>query len=66
MKYTLMAQVTISIYTEVEANSLEEAIMIAGDRGIETTQYQAEEQAQEFWCADEYDGTPQNIRHEKD
>jgi len=63
-KYTLTANVTISIYTEVEANSLEEAIKIAQDRDIETTQHRADEQIKEFWCADEYDGTPQNISEE--
>lgn len=61
-KFNLVADVIISIYTEVEAETLEKAKEIAREREIESAEFRAEEQAKENWISDEYDGIPQNIR----
>jgi len=59
--YKLVGTVTVSIYTEVEANTLEEAIQIAQDRSIEKSQYK-DTRFDEFWLNDEYDGEVSNIK----
>lgn len=61
MKFKLTANVTISVYTEVEADTLEEAIEIGKERelmGITQTGCDTEKDA---WLCDELDGTPENI-----
>jgi|AntRauTorckE5430_2_1112549.scaffolds.fasta_scaffold03317_3 hypothetical protein len=59
--YKLTALCTISIQTNVTANSLEEAIEIANQRqDIMHEQYEHPDE-NEHWCADEYDGVPFNI-----
>ena len=61
MKFNLTAQVTISVYTEVEAETIEEAIEIAQERelmGITRTGVDTE---QDTWLCDELDGMPENI-----
>lgn len=63
-KFNLSAEVTISIYTIVEAETLEEAIELSGEREIETGQFNTEEQRESAWVADDYDGVPQNIKQE--
>ena len=65
-KYCLNALVTISIYTEVEANSLEEAIEIAEQREIEACNNDifSDNQIKRVWVADDYDGSPFNICEE--
>mgnify|MGYP003393970350 CR=1 FL=1 len=60
-KFNLSAQVTISIYTEVEANTLKEAIEIAQERSIEHSRWKDEEQRKRVWCSDEFDGEPCEI-----
>lgn len=60
--YKLSGVVTISIFTEVEANSLEEAIQIAENRGIEACRFGDKEQAGEVWVSEEFDGMPDKIR----
>lgn len=62
MKFKLTANVTISVYTEVEADTLEEAIEIAKERelmGIAQTGCDTEE---DTWLCDELDGMPENIQ----
>ena len=62
MKFKLTANVTISVYTEVEADTLEEAIEIAKERelmGIAQTGFDTEE---DTWLCDELDGMPENIQ----
>lgn len=57
----MIANVTISVYTEVEANTLKEAIEIAQERelmGITQSGCDTEEDA---WLCDELDGVPENI-----
>ncbi len=61
-KFNLSGVVTISIYTEVEANSLEEAIQIAEGRSIEAYRFGDKEQASEVWVSEEFDGMACNIR----
>ncbi len=61
-KYQLSGVVTISIFTEVEANSLEEAIQIAENREIEAYRFKDKEQASESWVSEEFDGMPDKIR----
>jgi predicted phage gp36 major capsid-like protein len=61
MIFKLIANVTISVYTQVEANTLEEAVEIAKERelmGITQTGCDTE---QDTWLCDELDGIPQNI-----
>ena len=60
-KFTLYATITIGIYTEVEAETLEEAIEISKEREIEQAAWGDTEQKQRCWVSDEYDGTPENI-----
>jgi len=63
-KYNLTGTVTITIYTKVEADSLEEAIEIAEDRSIESYRWGDKAQEQNVWIVEEYDGMPMNIRNE--
>ena len=60
--FKLNASVTISIYTEIEAETLEEAIEKSYERSIEAYQWGDSEQSKEVWISDEYDGEPQGIR----
>lgn len=46
-KFNLTEQVTISVYTEVEANTLEEAISIAEERTIEAYRFGDDTQSEE-------------------
>lgn len=65
MKYKLSAQMTITVYTDVEANSLEEAIKIAQDRdpmGIASNNGDTEDFV---WMCDELDGYPKNICYDE-
>lgn len=61
MKYNLIANVTISIYTTVEAESLEEAIQISKERRIESYHWGDKSQSENVWVSDEFDGEPTNI-----
>lgn len=64
-EYNLTAKVTISIYTTVEANSLEEAIEIAKEREeIEKSHWGEAYKAKEMWLTDDFDGTPFDIEIE--
>ena len=60
-KFNLSGTVTISIYTEVEADNLEQAIEIAEGRHIEESRWGDTHQKTQAWIADEYDGEPMNI-----
>jgi hypothetical protein len=63
--YKLSATVTISIYTNVEADSLEEAIAIAENRGIEQYNWSDKDQSNDIWVAEEFDGMATNIKEEQ-
>ena len=60
-KFNLIGTVTISIYTEVEAENLEQAKKITESRDIEASRWGDKTQKQDAWIADEYDGEPMNI-----
>lgn len=60
--FKLNATVTISLYTEVEAETLQEAIEISQERSIEmVNNWGSDEQAQEVWVSSEFDGSPTDI-----
>lgn len=59
--YQLSASVTVSAYTEVEANSLEEAIEIAKGRSVLIGDERSGVFVDEMWAIDEADGEPTNI-----
>jgi hypothetical protein len=62
--YNLNAMITVSTYTEVEANSAEEAIEIAQNRYCEFSGSGYE--ASECWIIDDVDGVPINITVENE
>jgi hypothetical protein len=57
MKFYFDAEITVSAYTVVEAESASEALMIAKGRTAELNGDQ-----HEVWAVDESDGEPRNIR----
>ena len=60
-QFLISAKVVVSVYTRVEAETLEEAIEIAQERelmGIAQTGCDTEE---DTWLCDELDGMPENI-----
>ncbi len=62
-EFKLSALVTISIYTKVEADTLEEAKAIAEDRHIEMDNFSLDgEQEKECWVCDSFDGEPCKIK----
>jgi len=60
-KFRLTCAVTVSAWTEVEAESLEAAIEEAQDRSVELDFNGAGVNALEAWLVDECDGSPTNI-----
>jgi hypothetical protein len=67
MKFSVFATVTISISTEVEANTPQEAAEIAGERGMIGLCHQCAsgDPEQEWVTSGELDGTPENVRAEE-
>lgn len=59
--FNLSGCITVSVYTEVEAETLEEAIEIAMTRDVVAYHWGDKTQALEYWVNDEYDGEVQNI-----
>lgn len=62
--FDLVGKVTISVYTSVKANSLEEAIKIAKDRDIEKDNWSDKSQHEEVWVNDDYDGEIEQIEED--
>lgn len=60
-KFTLGCEVTVSAYTTVEADTLEQAIALADDRQMVTGGIGSGADEDEQWIVDEIDGAPQNI-----
>jgi diphthamide biosynthesis methyltransferase len=60
-KFKLAGMVTVSVYTEVEADTLEQAIEIAKQRDIEKYQWSDTEQSSDAWVNEEYDGEVHSI-----
>jgi len=62
MKYDLSCQVTVSAYTTVEANSLEEAIAIAEERDVVLSTPQSGADDEVEWCISDADGMAEQIQ----
>ena len=62
--FKLSGAVTISVGTEVDAETLEEAIKIAEGRIIERYEWGRNGQEREVWVNGEYDGEVYNITEE--
>lgn len=60
-KFALTAEMTISLYTEVQAETLEEAIEIAKERELMTVVSTGGDTKYDSWMSDELDGMPENI-----
>ena len=62
MKYKFEGEVTVSIYTEVEADTEKEALEIAENRcDIEQYHFGDVNACVNIWVNDQYDGEPTNI-----
>jgi hypothetical protein len=61
MKFKLVAEVTISVSTIVEADTLEKAIEIAEERSNMDIPINNGYPEDEYWVTDELDGSVQNI-----
>lgn len=61
MKYIFSAEVTVSLYTVVEADSQEEAKKTAEERTIEASRWGDKRQPETVWVNDEYDGDVSKI-----
>lgn len=66
MRFQLTANVTVSAYTIVEADSLEEAIEAATDRAVAIGGIGSGELDDETWIIEEADGEPMNIHGEEE
>jgi hypothetical protein len=60
-RYVLGAEITVSAYTIVEAETEKQAIEIAEERGVEIGGIGSRGQRDEDWIVDEIDGEPMNI-----
>jgi hypothetical protein len=63
-EFNLSGMVTVSVYTTVKANSLEEAVKIAKERDIERYNWGDKEQSLDAWVNEGYDGEVFNIEEE--
>jgi hypothetical protein len=63
-EFNLSGMVTVSVYTTVKANSLEEAVKIAKERDIERHNWGDKEQSLDAWVNEGYDGEVFNIEGE--
>jgi hypothetical protein len=63
-EFNLSGMVTVSVYTTVKANSLEEAVKIAKERDIERHNWGDKEQSLDAWVNEGYDGEVFNIEEE--
>jgi hypothetical protein len=61
MIFSLGCEVTVSAYTTVEADSLEEALKLAEDREVVIGGICSGTDEREQWVIDEADGSPLNI-----
>jgi hypothetical protein len=59
--FLLTAKVTISVYTEVEAETLKEAMRIAEERDLMPVIHSGGQTAEDTWMCDELDGVPEYI-----
>lgn len=66
MKYTLRAEVTISLHATVEAETEAEALELADSLPLCTIFESGSDPTVEWCTSGELDGTPQNIEIDKD
>ena len=59
MQYSLSAQITVTAYTVVEADTPEEAVLAAENRDCCFDGFGYPDN--EYWIVEEIDGIPQNI-----
>lgn len=64
-EYILTGEITISVYTRVEAETLKEAIEIASERDVEKSEWNSHRQSSYCWVNDEYDGDIVNVKEEE-
>jgi len=63
--FDMSCAVTVSAYTQVEAETLEDAIEIASERSMELSFTGSGNDSKEVWLVDDIDGEPQNIHGEE-
>jgi hypothetical protein len=63
--YKLSCHVTVSAYTTVEADSLEDAIEEASGRSVELHFNGSGTDPNDVWCVEEADGDPENVTVEE-
>ena len=63
-EFLISAKVTISVYTKVESETLEEAISIAEERMPMSIVSNGSDNENENWMVDEIDGTPYELHEE--
>ena len=63
-EFLISPKVTISVYTKVEAETLEEAIEIANDRTPMAIVANGGDNEHENWMVDEIDGEPFDLHEE--
>lgn len=61
--FNLSSDITCSVYTDVEADTLEEAIQIAADRPVELYFNGSGNSPEDVWCLEEPDGEVGEIRN---
>lgn len=64
-KYSLSAQITVSAFCVVEADSMEEAIEKSQSMGAVIHSHYTGTSPQESWCVEEIDGDPVEISAEE-
>jgi hypothetical protein len=61
MQFNLSAEITVSAYTAIEADSLEEAIALAESRSVVLGGVGSGADGRREWVIDDADGMPVNI-----
>lgn len=64
MKFKLSGFVSISVYTEVDAETLEEALELAKDRPLMEISRDSFYEDNEYWIADSLDGEVEKVELE--
>ena len=59
--FNLSCTITVSAYTEVEADTLADAIAEANDRSVALHFNGSGTDPTEVWCVEEPDGEPENV-----
>jgi antitoxin component of MazEF toxin-antitoxin module len=63
--FNLSGKITISVYTKVDAETLEEAKKIAYERSIEAYSWGNPEQDKEVWVNSDYDGEVYDVSEDE-